>query len=119
MGLYLRCHRPHFGAAVQADRGNRPMATVPGFAKDSVGRWRIVEMEVTATSSIVSKSGVSPCKSDSESPFGALKGFLDMRYRSACAEFLILLRARSAGSLSARPLQNRRISGRLSPGRAA
>ena len=68
-------------------------------------------MEVTATSSIVSKSGISPSKSDSESPFGALKGFLDMRYRSACAEFLILLRARSAGSLSARPLQNRRISG--------
>jgi hypothetical protein len=41
-------------------------------------------------------------KSDSESPFGALKGFLDMRYRAACAEFLILLRARSAGSLSGR-----------------
>ena len=69
------------------------MATVPGFAKDSVGRWRIGEMEVTATSSIVSKRGVSPSrasfwgKSDGESPFGALKGFLDMRYRSACAEF--------------------------------
>jgi hypothetical protein len=58
-----------------------------------VGRWRIVEMEVTATSSIMSKRGVSPSrasfwgKSDGESPFGALKGFLDMRYRSACAEF--------------------------------
>jgi hypothetical protein len=26
-------------------------------------------------------------KSDGESPFGALKDFLDMRYRSACAEF--------------------------------
>jgi len=89
------------------------MATVPGFAKDSVGRWRIVEMEVTATSSIVSKTGVSPSRaSPMANPLlGALNGFLDMRYRSACAEFLILLRARSAGSLSARPLQNRRISG--------
>ena len=37
------------------DRGNRLMATVPGFAKDFVGRWRIVEMEVTATSSILLK----------------------------------------------------------------
>jgi hypothetical protein len=27
-----------------------------------VGRWRIVEMEVTATSSIVSKRGVSPSR---------------------------------------------------------
>ena len=65
------------------------MATVPGFAKDSVGRWRIVEMEVTATSSIVSKTGVSPSRaSPMANPLlGALNGFLDMRYRSACAEF--------------------------------
>jgi hypothetical protein len=38
------------------------MATVPGFAKDFVGRWRIVEMEVTATSSILSTRDVSPSR---------------------------------------------------------
>ena len=48
-------------------------------------------------------------KSDGESPFGALKGFLDGLRR-----VLILLRVRSAGSFStrpARPLQNCRIGG--------
>lgn len=41
------------------------MTTVPGLAKDLVGRG----------------------KSDGEFPSGALKGFQDMRDRSACADF--------------------------------
>jgi hypothetical protein len=55
-------------AAVVALRltGERPgtaaMPSARGFAKDFVGRWRIVEMEVTATSSILSKRGVSPSR---------------------------------------------------------
>jgi hypothetical protein len=52
-------------------------------------------------------------KSYDESPFGALKRFQDMRDRSACAGFLILLRAPSAGfsTRPARPLRNCQSSG--------
>jgi hypothetical protein len=64
------------------------MATAPGFAKDFVSRRRIADIEVVATSSILSKRASHlQDKSDGESPSGALKGFLDMRYKSACAEF--------------------------------
>ena len=53
-----------------------------------VGRWRIVEMEVTAISFDRVEGGrlTFQGKSDGETPFGALKDFLDLRYRSACAE---------------------------------
>ena len=64
------------------------MATMPGFAEDFAGRRRIVEMEVTAASSILSKKGVSPPgQAAMAKPLGALKSLLDTRYRSACAEF--------------------------------
>src|SRR5256885_11896116 len=94
MGLYLRCRRLQSGAAGQADCGDRLMAKVPGFAKAFVGRWRIVEMDVWDSDflDLVEEAHLTfEGKSDGEIAFGALKGFLDVRYGardgSACAEF--------------------------------
>ena len=67
---------------------------VPAFAKAFAGRWRIVEMDVwdkdfldlVETAHLTFKGAA-----DGEIAFGALKGFLDIRYGardgSACAEF--------------------------------
>lgn len=70
------------------------MARVPGFAKAFAGRWRIVEMDNWDSEFL---DLVEPAhltfegKSDGEIAFGALKGFLDVRYGardgSTCAEF--------------------------------
>ena len=69
------------------------MAKLPAFAKAFVGRWRIVEMDVwdkdfldlVETAHLTFKGAA-----DGEIAFGALKGFLDVRYGtrdgSACAE---------------------------------
>ena len=70
------------------------MAKLPAFAKAFVGRWRIVEMDVwdkdfldlVETAHLTFKGAA-----DGKIAFGALKGFLDVRYGtrdgSACAEF--------------------------------
>jgi hypothetical protein len=70
------------------------MAEALAFAKAFVGRWRIVEMDnwdndfldLVEEAHIAFHSGA-----DGEIVFGALKGFLDVRYGSrdgsACAEF--------------------------------
>ena len=70
------------------------MAKLPAFAKAFAGRWRIVEMDVwdkdfldlVETAHLTFKGAA-----DDEIAFGALKGFLDVRYGtrddSACAEF--------------------------------
>ena len=70
------------------------MAKVPGFAKAFAGRWRIVEMDNWDSDFIdlVEEAHLTfEGKSDGEIAFGALKGFLDVRYGardgSACAEF--------------------------------
>ena len=70
------------------------MAKLPAFAKAFAGRWRIVEMDVwdkdfldlVDTAHLTFKGAA-----DGEIAFGALKGFLDVRYGtrdgSASAEF--------------------------------
>jgi hypothetical protein len=70
------------------------MAKLPAFAKAFAGRWRIVEMDVwdkdfldlVETAHLTFKGAT-----DGEIAFGALNGFLDVRYGtrdgSACAEF--------------------------------
>ena len=70
------------------------MAKLPAFAKAFVGRWRIVEIDVwdkdfldlVETAHLTFKGAA-----DGKIAFGALKGFLDVRYGtrdgSACAEF--------------------------------
>jgi hypothetical protein len=70
------------------------MAKVPGFAKAFAGRWRIVEMDNWDSDfrDLVEEAHLTfEGKSDGEIAFGALKGFLDVRYGtrdgSACAEF--------------------------------
>lgn len=70
------------------------MAKVPGFAKAFAGRWRIVEMDKWDSDflDLVEEAHLTfKGKSDGEIAFGALKGFLDVRYStrdgSACAEF--------------------------------
>jgi hypothetical protein len=70
------------------------MAKVPGFARAFVGRWRIVEMDNWDGDflDLVEQAHLTfKGKSDGEIAFGALKGFLDVRYGardgSACAEF--------------------------------
>jgi hypothetical protein len=70
------------------------MAKVPGFAKAFAGRWRIVEMD-NWDSDFLDLVGEAHLtfngKSDGEIAFGALRGFLDVRYGardgSACPEF--------------------------------
>jgi hypothetical protein len=70
------------------------MAKVPGFAKAFAGHWRIVEMDNWESDflDLVEEAHLTfDGKSDGEIAFGALKGFLDVRYGardgSACAEF--------------------------------
>ncbi|WP_441258765.1 hypothetical protein AB7008_09545 [Bradyrhizobium sp. 521_C7_N1_3] len=70
------------------------MGKVPGFAKAFVGRRRIVEMDVWDSDflDLVEEAHLTfQGKSDGEIAFGALKGFLDVRYGtrhgSPCAEF--------------------------------
>jgi hypothetical protein len=70
------------------------MAKVPAFAKAFAGRWRIVEMDVWDNDflDLVEEAHITfQGDSDGEIAFGALKGFLDIRYGSrdgsACAEF--------------------------------
>ena len=70
------------------------MAKVPAFARAFVGRWRIVEMDVWDNGflDLVEVAHLTfTGEADSEIAFGALKGFLDVRYGSrdgaACAEF--------------------------------
>ena len=70
------------------------MARVPGFAKAFAGRGRIVEMDNLDSEflDLVEEPHLTfEGKSDGEIAFGALKGFLDVRYGardgSACAEF--------------------------------
>ncbi|WP_312022772.1 hypothetical protein [Bradyrhizobium sp. 2S1] len=70
------------------------MAKAPGFAKAFAGRWRIVEMDVWDNDflDLVEEAHLTfQGKSDDEIAFGALKGFLDVRYGtrdgSACTEF--------------------------------
>ena len=73
---------------------DRLMAKVPAFAKAFVGRWRIVEMDVWDKQflDLVEEAHLTfRGTADGEIAFGALKGFLDVRYGSrdgsACAEF--------------------------------
>ena len=62
------------------------MAKLPAFAKAFAGRWRIVEMDVwdkdfldlVETAHLTFKGAA-----DGEIAFGALKGFLDVRYGTA------------------------------------
>jgi hypothetical protein len=70
------------------------MAKMPRFAKPFAGRWRIVEMDNWDSDflDLVEEAHLTfEGKSDGEIAFGALKGFLDVRYGardgSACAEF--------------------------------
>lgn len=70
------------------------MAKVPGVAKAFAGRWRIVEMDNWESDflDLVEEAHLTfERKSGGEIAFGALKGFLDVRYGardgSACAEF--------------------------------
>lgn len=71
------------------------MTRPPAFAKAFKGRWRIVEMDTWPDDDYLNL--VEPAHitfkgaSDGEIVFGALKGWLDVRYGSrdgaACAEF--------------------------------
>jgi hypothetical protein len=70
------------------------MAKVPAFAKAFAGRWRIVEMDVWDNGflDLVEEAHLTLTgEADGEIAFGALKGYLDVRYGSrdgaACAEF--------------------------------
>src|SRR3954454_20649522 len=94
MGLYLGCRRLQSGTAAQAGSGGWLMAKMPGFAKAFAGRWRIVEMDNWDSDflDLVEEAHLTfEGMSDGEIAFGALKGFLDVRYGprdgSACAEF--------------------------------
>ena len=70
------------------------MPKVPSFAKAFAGRWRIVERD-TWDNAFLDLVGEAPLTftgaSDGKIVFGALQGFLDVRYGSrdgsACAEF--------------------------------
>jgi hypothetical protein len=70
------------------------MAKVPAFAKAFAGRWRIGEMDTwdNAFLDLVEEAHLTfTGASDGKIVFGALHGFLDVRYGSrdgsACAEF--------------------------------
>src|SRR5690606_8677074 len=74
---------PQSGAAAQAHDGDRLMARVPAFAKAFAGNWRIVEMDNwdNAFLDLVEQAHLSfTGATDGEIAFGALKGFLDVRY---------------------------------------
>jgi len=70
------------------------MTKVPTFARAFAGRWRIVEMDVWDNDflDLVEQAHFTfTGAADGEITFGALRGFLDVRYGSrdgaACAEF--------------------------------
>lgn len=70
------------------------MARTPAFARAFVGRWRIVEMDVWDNDflDLVAQANLTfEGETGGEIAFGALKGFLDVRYGArdgvACAEF--------------------------------
>jgi hypothetical protein len=70
------------------------MPKVPSFATAFAGRWRIVEMDTwdPAVLDLVEEAHITVTgASDGKIVFGALQGFLDVRYGardgSACAEF--------------------------------
>ena len=70
------------------------MPKVSAFAKAFAGRWRIVEMDAwdNAFLDLVEEAHITfRGASDGQIVFGALHGFLDVRYGSrdgsACAEF--------------------------------
>jgi hypothetical protein len=70
------------------------MAKVPALAKAFAGRWRIVEMDTWDSNflDLVEEAHITfEGASEGEIVFGALKGFLDVRYGSrdgsASAEF--------------------------------
>ena len=70
------------------------MAKVPAFAKAFAGRWRIVEMDTWDNDvlDLVEEAHLTfTGASGGKIVFGALQGFLDVRYGSrdgsACAEF--------------------------------
>jgi hypothetical protein len=80
--------------AAQAPCGCRVMARVPAFAKAFARRRRIVEMDTwdSAFLNLVEEAHITfQGASDGEIIFGAVRGFLDVRYGSrdgwACAEF--------------------------------
>ena len=61
------------------------MAKVPAFAKAFVGRWRIVEMDVWDNDvlDLVEEAHLTLTgEANGEIAFGALQGFLDVRYGS-------------------------------------
>ena len=69
------------------------MAKAPAFAKAFAGRWRIAEMDVWDNDflDLVEQAHLTFEGETGEIVFGALKGFLDVRYGArdgaACAEF--------------------------------
>jgi hypothetical protein len=69
------------------------MARRPAFAKAFIGRWRIVEMDQWDNDylDLVEPAFISFGIDDGAFVFGAVKGWLDVRYGtrdgSACAEF--------------------------------
>ena len=94
LGLHLRRRGLQSGATAQAARGGRLMAKVPAFAKAFAGRWRIVEMDVWDNDvlDLVEEAHITfQGEADGEIAFGAVNGYLDVRYGSrdgsACAEF--------------------------------
>ena len=94
MGFHLHRRRLQSSAAAQAAGADRLIAKVPSFAKAFTGRWRIVEMDVWDNEflDLVEAAHLTfKGAADGEIAFGALKGFLDIRYGardgSACAEF--------------------------------
>ena len=59
------------------------MAKLPSFAKAFAGRWRIVEMDVWDNDflDLIEEAHLTfKGAADGEIAFGALKGFLDVRY---------------------------------------
>lgn len=69
------------------------MARRPAFAKAFMGRWRIVEMDQWDDDylDLVGPAFISYSPQDCAFAFGAVKGWLDVRYGtrdgSACVEF--------------------------------
>ena len=69
------------------------MARTPAIAKAFIGRWRIAEMDVWDDDflDLVEEAHLTFEGETGEIAFGALKGFLDVRYGArdgaACAEF--------------------------------
>ena len=95
------------------------MPKVPSFATAFAGRWRIVEMDTwdNAFLDLVEEAHLTfTGASDGKIVFGAVQGFLDVRYGSrdgsACAEFLVGGPGRQRSRLWARvgQLGNRRTA---------